>query len=558
MGTYRLFLACLSLLAVSSAQQAQPDRFKVEGVVVNSVTAKPLPRVLVQIYGHSMLTGPEGQFSFEGVPAGRVQIQLMKPGYFGPGGPSMNQWFMSMGKMAGDNIEIGPDTGKIVLKLSPEAVISGRVTGQDEEPLEGASVEVLIYVWQEGRQVLVPVRGNAQTNAQTGEDGNFRIAGLSPGRYYVAVKSGNVSRRVLGAQTSKSSESYPAVVYYPGAADLASAAAIDILPGQKIEAQFSLSRSPAYKLAGKVVAAGEWKRINQPMIVDSLDQGLFAAEQFDASSGAFEFRAVPAGTYTIRVGGWDNHDRYRFSDRKVTISQSVTNLQLSLQPGVNIPVVARAQFNKPLPQAGSCGWSDNAGVHQSDCSDFPAARVELISMESAHLRFATDYRPVQDPSDFVVPAVTPGKYMVRAQPGVGGYGYVQSVRSGNLDLLHEVLTVPEDGKVAPIEVVMRDDPGTIKVTVHAQKPGQQATVVVFPDGALFLSGNMMRNTGAEVYFPPMAPGSYKVLAFDSVDGLVLDDPEVLAKYVTKATNVTVTANGNANVMVDVIHNGDGE
>jgi Carboxypeptidase regulatory-like domain len=547
MGTYRLLLVCLFLLSVSSAQQTsaqqpEPARFKVEGTVVNSATGKPLPRVLVQLSARSVLTGPEGEFSFDGVAAGRANITLMKPGYFGPGETPMSHT---------NPFDVGPDTGKIVLKLAPEVVIAGHVTGQDEEPLEGASMQVLGFREIEGRQVLMPVRGDVRTD----EDGNFRVAGLPSGRYYLAVKAGNVTRRVLGAQTPKAPEAYPAIVYHPGTTDLAAATAMDLAPGQKIDTQFSLSLSPAYKLAGKVVAAGEWKQINAPMIIDSQDQVLFSPEQFDAGSGAFEFRAVPAGTYTIRVSGTDTQNRYRFSSHKVTVSGSVGNFQLSLQPGVNIAVVERSDFNKPRERGSSCPWSDSNGeLHQSDCSDYPATRVELISMDSVRLRFSTEFRPVQDPSAFGIHGVAPGKYIVRTQPSFGGY--VQSVRSGNLDLLREVLTVPEDGPVAPIEVVLRDDPGTLKVIIHSDKPGQAATVLVFPEGALLPSPNLMGNGSTEVYFPPMAPGNYKVFAFDSIAGLDYGNPETLAKFAAKAAAVTVTANGNASVIVNVIHNGE--
>jgi hypothetical protein len=548
MGTYRLLLVCFFLLTASSAQQTsaqqtQPARFKVEGTVINSVTGKPLPRVRVQISVRSVLTGPEGEFSFDGVTAGRAYITVNKPGYFGTGETQGSPTFR-------DSFEVGPDTGKIVLKLAPEVVIAGHVMGQDEEPLEGANVQVLAFREMDGRQVLMPV-GYGRTD----EDGNFRIAGLASGRYYLAVKAGNLTRRVLGAQTPKAPEAYPAVVYHPGTADLAAATPLVLAPGQKVDTQFALALSPAYKLAGKVVAAGEWKQVSSPIIIDSMDQVLFTPDQYDAASGAFEFRAVPAGTYTLRVSGADTQNRGRFSIHKVTVTGSVANLQLSLRSGVNIPVVERTEFNKPPGRGSACPWSDSNGeLHQPDCADYPASRVELISMDSVRLRFSTEWRPAKDPSDHAVYGVAPGKYMVRAQPAFGGY--VQSVRSGSLDLLREVLTVPEDGPVAPIEVVLRDDPGTLKVNVHAEKPGQSATILVLPDGALFPSPNMMANTSTQVYFPSMAPGNYKVFAFDSLDGLDYGNPEALAKYASKAAAVTVTANGNASVIVNVIHNGE--
>jgi carboxypeptidase family protein len=540
--TYRALLVCLLLLAVSSAQEPQTKEFKIEGVVVNSVTGKPLPRVLVQVNERSLLTGPEGEFSFDAMPAGRIQFRLTKPGYFTPG-TGFNHW-----SPTSNNFDVGPDTGKILLKLAPEAVIFGRVTGQDEEPLEGASVQVLAYVANEGRQYLSSVTGEERAD----EDGNFRIAGLSAGRYYLAVKAGNVTRRVLGAQTPKSPEAYPAIVYYPGTRDQAAMGALDLAPGQKMEAAFSLALLPAYRVAGRVVAAGEWKQINSPMIVGALDQPLFSADEFDAQSGAFVFRAIPAGTYTLRVSGMDQENRYGFSNHKVIVARSMADLKFALQPGINIPVTVRSEFNKPL-QRGACLMSGPGG-QQSDCSDHPAASVELVSVDSVRSRFSTTYPPMKDASDFGVHGVVPGTYVVRARPAFGGY--VQSVRSGALDLLRQELTVPEEGSVAPIEVVLRDDPGMLQVTLPALRPGQVVMVLVFPSGALLATPNQTAVSTSNVSFGTMAPGTYSVFAFDPVDGLDYYNPEVLAKYASKAATVTITANGNASVVVDVIHVGE--
>src|SRR5260370_37970856 len=132
-----------------------------------------------------------------------------------------------------------------------------------------------------------------------------------------------------------------------------------------------------------------------------------------------------------------------FASRKVTVSGPITNLTLSLQPGANIPVGIRTEFSRPQT-AGHCTTTLRSGeVHESDCSDYPAARVELIAVDSSNSRFSTDFGPVKDPSAFAVHRVAPGKYLVRASPTSGGY--VQSVRSGTVDL-------PRDPPIGPEEV----------------------------------------------------------------------------------------------------------
>jgi hypothetical protein len=59
---------------------------------------------------------------------------------------------------------------------------------------------------------------------------------------------------------------------------------------------------------------------------------------------------------------------------------------------------------------------------------------------------------------------------------------------------------------------------------------------------------------AKVMFSSIAPGTYTVFAFDSVDGEY--NSEVLARYAAKAATVTIAPNGTSSVAVDVIHVGE--
>lgn len=539
MGTYRVFIVSLLFLASSSA--LQQESYKVEGVVINNLTSKPLPRALVQIGGHAALSGPQGEFAFDGLSAGGVTATASKPGYFGAVGSS---------GVATVNIQVGPDIGKIVLKLTPEAIITGRVTGRDEEPLEGVSIQALTFRFMSGVRRQLMAVGNAVTD----EDGNFRLAGLSGGRYYLVAHAGSATRNILGMRTSRSAQSYPPIFYYPGTTDLAAAAAVDLAPGQRMETEFPLSLLPAYRLAGTLVAAGEWKSVNPPNIVDAMGQTLFSVNRYDPQSGAFEFRAIPAGSYTMLLSGTDSQDLAQTSDRRVTVAQDVTDLKLSLVPGANIPVVVRSEFSRPRPAGLSCSTSSpNGQVQRSDCSDYPAAQVTLMSANYAFKQFTTAYRPAPDPSAVRIQGVAAGRYIVRAHPTFGGY--VQSVRCGTQDLMQEELTVAEGGVVIPIEVVVRDDPATLKVVISGQ-PAQQATVVALRDGVPPWASNPVTGAGSGTRSMTLAPGTYKVFAFDSLESLDFADPEVLARYASQAASVTVAANEKGSVVVNVIHTGE--
>jgi len=555
MGTLRLLIALLFvfvLAPLACSQQPRNNEVKVEGVVINSITGNPLPRALVEVAGQFALTGPEGEFSFDNVP-GWAQIKVQKPGYFPPGA-------RVPGWSTGPGINVHPDAGKVILKLAPEAIITGRVTGPDDEPLEGAFIQVLMYRSTNDRpKTLLP----ANVTARSDEDGNFRIAGLTPGHYYVSLRTAGIGRVVV-AQTSKTNEAYPPMVYYPGTEDLAAASMVDLASGQHFETLFSIAPRPAYKVSGTVVTAGEWRQVSAPAIVDGAGQSLLNADTFDPKTGAFQFRAVPAGSYTVSVRGTDPDDRTRSSEHKITVSQSVAGLKLLLKPGINIPVIIRTEFTKPKQDA-VCRLSlPGGGTGTSDCSEYPAARVVLIPADAAGTEFSTSWEPMKG-SGVTVRGVVPGKYLVRVQPMPGSQtgspgptivdGYVQSARSGGLDLLQEPLVVAESGTVSPIEIVVRDDPAVLNVRLRAEEPGHSATVVLYPEGALLLSPYQRHITQKETSFRPLAPGNYKVFALDVFDGVDYA-PEALAKYAAQAVHVTVAANHESTVTVDVIRTGD--
>jgi hypothetical protein len=256
--------------------------------------------------------------------------------------------------------------------------------------------------------------------------------------------------------------------------------------------------------------------------------------------------------YTVLLSGTDSQDLPHFSERPVTVANDVTDLKLSLTPGANIPVLVRREFSQPRPAGLSCSTSlPNGQVQLSDCSDYPAVHVTLVSANSRFRQFVTAHGPAPDPSTLRIQGVPAGKYVVRVVATFGGY--VQSVRCGVQDLMQEELTVAEGGAVTPIEVVMRDDPAKLKVVVGAGRLGQQANIVALRDGVL-LSNPVTGGTNIGWTSMTLAPGTYRVFAFDS--RIDLADPEVLAKYDSQAATVTLAANENGSVLVNVIHTGD--
>ena len=82
------------------------------------------------------------------------------------------------------SVSAGQDVTGIVMKLSPQAVIAGKVLDEDGDPVPYAQVMVLKQRYMRGKRQWMPSGGG-----QVNDLGEFRVSGLQPGRYLVAASS---------------------------------------------------------------------------------------------------------------------------------------------------------------------------------------------------------------------------------------------------------------------------------------------------------------------------------------------------------------------------------
>jgi hypothetical protein len=112
--------------------------------------------------------------------------------------------------------------------------------------------------------------------------------------------------------------------------------------------------------------------------------------------------------------------------------------------------------------------------------------------------------------------------------------------------------VPRNAGVEPIELVLRDDGGTITGTVRAEKP-DSAMVLVAPEFAPTQSPQMVTaDRNGHFTVEHLAPGNYQVFAFDLPEQIEYANPQVLRQYDSKAARVSIAAGGSSDVTVDLI------
>src|SRR5262250_457839 len=197
------------------AQLSQDARtYSVRGMVVNSATGDGIRGALVQTSlggQRARLTGPDGRFEFDNVPGGQAWFNVQKPGYFAP--QQITPWARQ------PTLTVGPDTPSMTLKLVPEGLIHGRISGDNGEPLESLQVYLLSERIEFGRKVH-----SDQRVLPTNDDGEFRFADLQPGKYFLFV--GPSEGESFSAGSSEQRAQGYGSIFYSSASDLASAAAI--------------------------------------------------------------------------------------------------------------------------------------------------------------------------------------------------------------------------------------------------------------------------------------------------------------------------------------------
>src|SRR5260370_6188727 len=232
----------------------------VSGTVINLDTGEPVSRALVHInqmanhlpggsgaiayasgWRRAMLTDQDGHFKFEGVPQADVFLSATKPGFLNDEGEPFSP--------PGQRVRVGLDATSVVIRLMPTAVITGRVTDTDGEPVEGIEITIYRLRVENGRKHLEPVQPEkGQPTLTTNENGEFRAFCLTPGTYYVVViplwasdsafgPEGPGPNGIYVASTANGSDYHPDAgyphTYYPGAAELSQSTPLHLSAGQE-------------------------------------------------------------------------------------------------------------------------------------------------------------------------------------------------------------------------------------------------------------------------------------------------------------------------------------
>jgi hypothetical protein len=506
-------------------------------VVVNSVTGQPVARALVDAHESAVLTDNDGRFELA-LQAGITQISVKRPGYGG------------RGRASNHTVQVGPNMPMLTFSLVPEALISGQVTLSTADVADG--IRVMAY-----RKRVVNGRAQwmMENSARTNSDGAFRMAGLQPGDYILYTQPARDGDGPSGQGAAV--YGYPAA-YYPGVADIAAAGLLTLTAGQHAEADFTLTRQEFYSVT-VTVPNREAGGMNL-QVHDRSGRQMDLPVRWNPQQGTAQVN-VPNGSYFME--GRHRGEAQLYGRVDFTIAGApLTGLSMALVPLHAIPVTVRKVFTSTSTGGVSISYDGPVGGGSSASAGL---NLSLVPAEEFFGPGVGGLRPAEganDGSSFEMENVSPGRYWVEASPYEG---YVSSITSGGVDLAREPLVVGAGSSTAPIEVTLRDDTatitaqlstGSINVQTTATVSGERQQIYVYAI-PLFASAGPIRMSGiqgsGQVTLGGLAPGSYRVVAFDAPQEIDFHTPEGLAKYSGQGQTTTVDAGGSANVQLDLIH-----
>ncbi|MBZ5665083.1 MAG: hypothetical protein LAO30_10815 [Acidobacteriia bacterium] len=585
-----LAVACLSALR-SSAQSTSENTDAVRGVVINSVTREPVARALVYSPDNrfATMTNSEGRFEFtlpkmdpateEGGQDSNPPVSRMQSAAFNR--PFMlmarKPGFMTDSENAGQNLQ--NDASKdLTLTLVPESLIVGTITLPSSEPPDSITLQIFRRQVQDGRARWLPVGG-----AQSRSDGEFRFADLSAGTYKLLTHE-QLDRDPLTVDSLNIDPitharrgplvGYPPV-YYQNASDFESAATIQLGAGQTQTVTLTLAKQPYYWVKVPVISPPEnGVRVN----VYSLGRkGPGFSLGYNNSDHAIE-GLLPNGTYTLEASSFGSNGLSGV--QSITIKGApVEGPSMMLVPNASIPVSLKQEFTGTDHNLTST-WNINGRNVVMKGPRRYLANVTLEPADDMGMRGGASLRdPTRSDDDALfIDGVAPGSYWVRVHPALG---YVASVRSGNLDLLHQPLFVAAGGAASPIEISIRDDVAEISGTVAgvplfslaqaqtsastsgdargwtsytpysgqagahlyciptSDSNGQFMQIWVGPDGSFRYSG--------------LAPGTYHLLVFDrEPPDFEYRNPDAMQAYDSKGTVIHLVGGQKERVQLQLI------
>ncbi len=533
-------LTLFFLTVPQSAQQVtvmSEEKCTIQGLVVDAITGQPLKRVQISLnkvaeensQPRNASTDAHGHFSVDDLEPGRYSVWVNRNGYvaqaYGQRGPNRPGTLLSLAQ--------GQHLKDLVFRLTPTAVISGLITDEDGEPLIGVNVQALRYSYMNGRRQLSQTGGTS-----TNDLGEYRLAGLATGRYYV-------SATYLSGNVGETAEEGYVPFYYPGTSDADGATEIELRPGDGVGGiDITLSPVHTVRVRGRITDAVGGKPARDVGVALMAQRGgmSFAVGHVsvDKAKGTFEIRGVPPGSYVLFAQQWNNPylNKPLVGQEQLEVGETdIEDVNLVIGPGVEVSGRVRAEGKAEL--------------------NFSKLNVFLQSREDLIMMMGNRGDSVKPDGTFILKGIPEGAYSIHLFGAPEDF-YLKSARQGGQDVLNVGLSIKGAAASGTLELTLSSGGGQIDGVVlnQQQQPFAGATVALVPEPNRRGQTRLYMNGNSDEYgrftLRGVTPGDYKLFAWEEVEGDAYENSDFLPPYEHRGKPVRLDEGARLNVQLQLI------
>jgi hypothetical protein len=474
----------------------------------------------------------QGWFRFERVPPGTYVAEVARPG-------AMKARFgqRSLGQ-PGTPIAVraGSEVNDIDFALPGGAAISGTVSDEYGEPVEGARVRVL-QIRRVGDRIAAMASEGRPPSWTSDDRGRYRAFGLLPGRYLV-VADGESTLKLVGDPTNTTGY---APIFYPNATNVTFALPVTIDQSDVSGIDVAFRPEPAARVSGTIVNSSGQLTNGFALLGVSQRSGAILLEPRMApprADGTYVFENVPPGDYVVQATApgkptADGSRTIEFATQYVTVTGGEPVLvPLRTSPGSRlrgrITVDAQPSRRPPVIDIGPLP------------TDFDRSMMGGTSLGI----------PLNADGSFEATGIIGPRRFVLLSPTDGWY--LKAARVHGVDALETPFDFGADAQdVDDVEIVVSPAAAAIsgRVLGSAGEMRTDCAVLLFSTDSSrwYRQSQALRlerpSQNGEFRLGSLPPGSYRLVALGDVSDLVTSgnwqDPATLEQLRSSAVEVTV-------------------
>jgi hypothetical protein len=568
---FLLALACLCLAALApvarvragSARRTEEPRAAVYGRAVYEGTGRPVRRARVMLLNTATNARPElvgltdgrGEFRIANVPAGSYFAFADVPGVISPlafvsvgdlmrgSGPDFSAALKFFDTFETD----GREDKQITVHARRGASLSGRVAYADGDPAVNVSV-VVMRRGDDGRLMKFLTGANmvSLSALRTDDRGVFRVAGLPPGEYVVAVtetaEHGDAGRArnddVMGAMDALVNQQL-LVTFYPSATSAREATTVKLGAGdERTDVDITIPERELRTVSGYVRGRSDKHAVAGASVTlirkdDEMGQGLlnnYTLREYAKNvtitdeEGRWQFKEIPDGHYAVSVRPREESEspdgpmmeeaddsapamnsNVTVSNANVTITNANVSIAVNANAGVYTPPrrkrayaparhdveVSGGDVSEVVVELGDGGRiSGQVTIEGGGPQRYVMVSALRVPDETVEQDGETTHGASVSGGAFDIEGLPPGKFFLRSNaygPGEGdGQLYVKSITWNGRDLLREPLEIGDGTLVEGVQVVLSRNPATLNVRLAravGKTPPREVTVFLIPADA---------------------------------------------------------------------------